>query len=222
MLSDSRAETIRAAGRFPRRRDDVGDLPAPEGLRLQSRSMELGTGSPGPACQNGHDIDWQALRRQLTSAIARICPSWLVEHRDDLVQTAILKVMKIESQREGETVWTPFYLSRLAHSALVDEIRHRRRRPEEPLGEEEDAEMPATQSTNPEQNSLGKELGRELRDCLKALVEARRRACTLHLLGHGTSEVARLLDWETKKTENAIYRGLADLRLCLEKKGLAP
>lgn len=209
MLPDSRVEhdtTIHAAG----------------GMRLQSRPMDQGNGGPGIVSRNGHDIDWQALRRQLTSAIARICPSWLAEHRDDLVQTAILKVMKIESQREGETVWTPFYLSRLAYSALVDEIRHRRRRPEEPLGEEEEAEMPPSQSTSPEQNTLGKELGRELRVCLQALVDARRRACTLHLLGHGTGEVARLLDWEIKKTENAIYRGLSDLRLCLEKKGLAP
>lgn len=167
-------------------------------------------------------IDWPALRRQLTAALARTCPSWLAERREDLVQVAILKVMEIERRREGETVWTPFYLGRVAHSALVDEIRRQRRRPEEALEEETAEGAPAAATADPERGALGRELGRGLRGCLAALVEARRRACTLHLLGHGTLEVARLLGWEAKKAENAIYRGLADLRLCLENKGLAP
>lgn len=166
-------------------------------------------------------IDWPALRRQLAAVLGRICPPWLAERREDLVQAAMLKVMEIEQRREGETVWTAFYLGRVAHSALVDEIRRRRRRPEEPLDETAEA-APAAETADPERGTLGRELGRGLRACLAALVEARRRACTLHLLGHGTSEVARLLGWEAKKAENAIYRGLADLRLCLENKGLAP
>lgn len=167
-------------------------------------------------------IDWPVLRRQLAAVLGRICPSWLAERREDLVQAALLKVMEIERRREGETVWTAFYLGRVAHSALVDEIRRRRRRPEDPFDDEQAAEAPAAETADPERGTLGRELGRGLRACLAALVEARRRACTLHLLGHGTSEVARLLGWEAKKAENAIYRGLADLRLCLENKGLAP
>lgn len=138
------------------------------------------------------------------------------------MQTALLKVMEIEKRREGETVWTPFYLSRVAHSALVDEIRRRRCRPEESIEEEVEEKSVATEGADPERGTLGRELGRGLRACLSALVEARRRACTLHLLGHGTMEVARLLGWEYKKAENAVYRGLTDLRLCLESKGLTP
>lgn len=175
-----------------------------------------------PGTEERNDIDWPALRRQLAVVLARICPSWLAERREDLVQVALLKVMEIERRREGETVWTPFYLGRVAHSALVDEIRRRRRRPEEALDEGEAEATPAEETADPERGTLGRELGRGLRACLAALVEARRRACTLHLLGHGTLEVARLLGWEAKKAENAIYRGLADLRLCLENKGLAP
>lgn len=171
---------------------------------------------------DGQNIDWTALRRQLAAALARICPGWLAEKREDLVQVALLKVMEIERRREGETVWTPFYLSRVAHSTLVDEIRNRRRRPEETLDEGAAETTPAEDGADPQRGALGREIGRGLRACLAALAEARRRACTLHLLGHGTIEVARLLGWEAKKAENAIYRGLADLRSCLENKGLAP
>lgn len=167
-------------------------------------------------------IDWSGLRAQLTAAVGRICPAWMAEQREDLVQVSLVKVMEIEKRREGETLWTPFYLSRVAHSALVDEIRRRRRRPEEPLEEEAADKVPSLEGADPERETLGLELGRGLRACLAAMVEARRRACTLHLLGHGTLEVARFLSWDSKKAENAIYRGLADLRLCLEKKGFAP
>lgn len=167
------------------------------------------------------NLDWAELRRRLEGALGRICPHWLAERREDLVQAALVKMMEIEKRREGETEWTSFYLSRVAHSALVDEIRRRRRRPEDPLDQEAETVV-ETAAADPERGAFGRELGRGLRACLAGLVEARRRASTLHLLGHGTLEVARLLGWEAKKAENAIYRGLADLRLCLEKKGFAP
>lgn len=174
------------------------------------------------ATGEGRNIDWTELRRQLNAALARTCPAWMAERREDLVQAALLKVMEIEKRREGETEWTSFYLSRVAHSALVDEIRRRRRRPEDPLEEGVADHTPEDGEADPERGALGRELGRGLRACLAALAQARRRASTLHLLGHGTLEVARLLGWDAKKAENAIYRGLADLRLCLAKKGLAP
>jgi RNA polymerase sigma-70 factor (ECF subfamily) len=36
------------------------------------------------------------------------------------------------------------------------------------------------------------------------------------------AEAARILDWSPKRTENLVYRGLADLRGCLTSKGLKP
>ena len=48
----------------------------------------------------------------------------------------------------------------------------------------------------------------------------RRLAVTLHLQGHSVPEAARLLDWAVKRTENLVYRGLADLRECLTAKGI--
>ena len=45
-------------------------------------------------------------------------------------------------------------------------------------------------------------------------------AVTLHLQGHRGAETARLLGWSAKRAENLIYRGLADLRACLEARGM--
>ena len=47
-------------------------------------------------------------------------------------------------------------------------------------------------------------------------------AVVLHLQGHSVPEAARLLNWGNKRTENLVYRGLADLRNCLALKGLEP
>ena len=50
----------------------------------------------------------------------------------------------------------------------------------------------------------------------------RRLAVTLHLQGHSVPDAARVLDWPVKRTENLVYRGMADLRECLMSKGIEP
>ena len=45
---------------------------------------------------------------------------------------------------------------------------------------------------------------------------------TLHLQGHSVPDAARVLDWPAKRTENLLYRGLANLRECLMNKGMQP
>ena len=66
------------------------------------------------------------------------------------------------------------------------------------------------------------ELGVGIRDCLGGLAEPRRLAVLLHLEGFRAEEASRVLHWDVKRVQNLIYRGLADLRRCLEGKGLVP
>jgi len=65
-------------------------------------------------------------------------------------------------------------------------------------------------------------VGRAIRDCLLGLVTPRRLAVTLHLQGHTVPQAAEVLGWDAKRTENLVYRGLADLRVCLARKGVTP
>ena len=67
-----------------------------------------------------------------------------------------------------------------------------------------------------------REIGQGIRDCLARLKNERRMAVTLYLQGHSVPEASRILEWSTKRTENLVYRGLADLRECLLSKGLRP
>jgi len=168
-------------------------------------------------------LDYASLRRDLTRAVARLCPTWLADLRDDLVQAAVMRVMRIAGQPAGEGTrpLSASYLYRIAHSVLVDELRRRNRRRETDLDETADS-IPATATPDPEREAASREIARGVRDCLQSLTRDRRLAVTLHLQGHSVGDAARILDWAPKRTENLVYRGLADLRTCLAAKGLRP
>jgi len=169
-------------------------------------------------------VDYVALRRDIARAVGRLCPHWMADARDDLVQSALLRVMHIVEKRsrsgEGNPGASTSYLYKVAYSVLVDELRRRRRRRETDL--EEDAVVIPRAKENPERTAAARQIGRGIRGCLRAMKHERRLAVTLHLQGHTVPEAARLLNWAFKRTENLVYRGLSDLRACLTAKGLQP
>jgi RNA polymerase sigma-70 factor (ECF subfamily) len=172
----------------------------------------------------GDSADFSQLHRDLVRAVGRVCPRWMADRADDLVQVALMRVMEIRRRREGTADFSPFYLKKAAYSALIDEIRRLRRRQEVSIeaGGEETATAfdPAAPEPDPERASAGRQIGRAIRDCLGGMVPPRRHAVTLSLQGHSVPEIGRLLGWTGKKAENLVYRGMADLRECLEGKGI--
>ncbi len=165
---------------------------------------------------------YSKLRHDIGAAISRVCPSWLVDRRDDLVQAAMMRVMEIHRKSEGNRELSTSYLYRVAHSALVDEIRRIRRRREVALEVDGGNEGHAVAHENPERSAAAEEIGRGIRECLSAMKRERRLAVALHLQGHKIAEAARLLDCGEKRAENLVYRGLDDLRRCLAAKGFEP
>lgn len=154
-------------------------------------------------------------------AVQRVCPKWLQDRREDIVQSAMLRVVRILSQRgEGEGALPASYLHRVAYSATIDEIRRLRVRPQ--ADDTEPDEAVASPTGDPEGEMWGTQVGGALRECLERLVDARRRAVTLYLLGHSVPEAASMMRWTAKKTENLVYRGLSNLRQCLASKGVQP
>lgn len=162
------------------------------------------------------------LSRQLERAVQRVCPPWLADLRDDLVQVALMRVMEVRRKSEGKKDFAASYLWKVAYSALVDEIRRQRRRKETPLEEIGQDDGPLTSSPDPERRTANREIGLGIRECLAHLIRPRRLAVVLYLQGHTVPEAAKLLGWNDKRTENLVYRGLADLRQCLAGKGLEP
>jgi RNA polymerase sigma-70 factor (ECF subfamily) len=184
---------------------------------------EPGTVTESPSA----DARWTALADRMARAVRRQCPAWLGDSAQDIAQAALAKVMTAERRSEGERPLSTFYVYRVAHSALVDEIRRRKRQREVPLGDAADADdevrrtEPSAQG-DPESSTAFRELGSAVRECLLNAKRERRLAVTLYLQGHSIPDAARILDWDVKRTENLVYRGLADLRQCLLKKGHRP
>ena len=170
-------------------------------------------------------IDYTKLRQDFVRAVARLCPGWLSNQRDDLVQAAVMRVMHIVSKQtddpEGDPAFASSYLYRVAHSALVDEIRRATRRQETGL-DDSAVERVAVNFRDPERVAESRQIGRGIQECLSRMQRDRRLAVTLHLQGHSVPDAARVLDWPAKRTENLVYRGMADLRECLMSKGIQP
>src|SRR5215831_4513222 len=97
------------------------------------------------------------IRRRIVRAVLRVCPSWLSEYSEDIVQTAMLRILEVERRRvEGEPDLSPLYLEKAANSATVDEIRRHLRRREHPA--EEARELRSHRSdANPESIAAARE-----------------------------------------------------------------
>lgn len=167
--------------------------------------------------------EYGELRAEIARAVRSLCPRWLASRADDLVQTALLKILELRQRSEQRQDLSPFYLKRVAYSALVDEIRRLERKRETPLEEEDGEPLPlASSMPGPDRLQAGREIGEGIRDCLGTLLRQRQLAVTLYLQDVSVVDAARLLGWDLKQTRNLVYRGLGDLRQCLKAKGLHP
>jgi RNA polymerase sigma-70 factor (ECF subfamily) len=165
----------------------------------------------------------EQLRRRIASAVRRACPPWLARQADDIVQTVFIRLAGLPKNGEEERRFSSMYLEKAAFGATVDEIRRSYRRKEVPLPEGAALEnlAPAV-AADPEAQVGAAEIGRAIQQCLEGLILPRRLAVTLYLQGCSVPESARRLGWAAKRTENLVYRGLANLRGCLVRKGLTP
>lgn len=161
------------------------------------------------------------LSRRVRAAVRRSCPPFLAAQADDIAQNVLLQLLKILKSDEGKRSFSSMYLMKAAHGVTVDEIRRRNRRKEQTGMEEKILEQELS-APNPEEETAARSLGSEIRDCLKGIVPSRRVAVTLHLLGCPVPEVARRLGCPEKSADNRVYRGMKNLRECLESKGLRP
>ena len=160
---------------------------------------------PRPALVSSPRADERIARvvETLRRAVARACPAELDGMREDLVQAALVRFL--ERPPESGEVRSASYLWRIAYSVAIDELRRLQRKPV--LLVEADAELPARS-----------DLAVELNDCLDQLSEPRRLAVGLHLQGFTDQEAAQALGWNFKRVRNLIFRGMVDLRRCLQGK----
>lgn len=182
-------------------------------------SPDSAAADPSESLTTSADRAAEQLRLDVARAVRKICPRWLADQADDLTQIAVSRVLARMRATAGTVAFSPGYLYRVAHSALVDEIRRRRRLREVSI---EPDLVVGGRSDDAEQQTVSAEIREALARCLAGLNDARRRAVMLHLQGHSVAESSNLLGCDRKRAENLVYRGLADLRACLEARGVRP
>lgn len=191
------------------------------GAGVRADRQTEATGSPGSQPAEEPESP-EELRRRLDAIARHLCTGRMEAYKDDIVQKAHLKLLK--RQEESERVW-PFptsYLRKTVKSVFYDELRSQRRQAAVDLEAVAETTMLQEKSPGPEQDAHGSQIGRALRRCLAKLIATRRRAVTLKLLGYQVPEIARRLGLKRKQAENLVFRGLQDLRRCLETAGVTP
>ena len=158
------------------------------------------------------------LRQRLVREVARYCPSRLRGTADDIVQAAWVRLDEARRRDERNREPGASFLAKVAYCATVDEIRRDRRRREVSVDTLESTALERA----PDATLRAREIGRGIRDCMVTLVPNRGMAATMFLLGHTSPEIGRILGWSLRKTENLVFRGMADLRRCLTSKGITP
>lgn len=162
------------------------------------------------------------LRRRLGTAVLRLCPRWLAAEREDLVQTACVRILE-SARRAGKGAdLNATYLWKTAHSVVLDEVRRVRWRYERGLAEHASSGeiVDARDGQDPERKASSLELAAKVRDCLRGLSADRRRAVQLRLAGFAREEMVSVLVRDEKQVANLVFRGMEDLRRCLRGKGV--
>jgi RNA polymerase sigma-70 factor, ECF subfamily len=177
-------------------------------------------GVPGSALDGSADLlkrEPAGVLQYVRRTVLRTCPAKLAHKAEDIIQVVMLRVLEIQRQ-QGE-IRTASYLARAAYSVMVDEIRRQLKRPESSLDSVETNVLEQTTAIRSHPPDDLRDLGKSIRECLQGLAEQRQMAVVLYLQGFTAEEAQRSLGWNLKKIRNLTYRGMAELRACLEGKG---
>lgn len=181
---------------------------------LSSPSFDTGpaTTIPPPTA----DAGLVEFRGRLLRALRRVCP-WLGNDAEDIVQTAMVRVLERLRATGGSLDVSYAYLYRTAYHEAIDQLRRRRRVVIEPFDPGQD--VSSTRRTAHD-DAVAREQVDAVRQCLSAMEPGRKRAVTLHLLGHSVTEISALLACRPKQADNLVFRGMKTLRACLKNRGV--
>jgi RNA polymerase sigma-70 factor (ECF subfamily) len=187
-----------------------------------NHGRDTGRSAGGSPEDDLESSQFEDLRLRVVSAVRRHCPAWLASQVEDIAQNVLVKLLKARRKSDGKKTFSSVYLEKSVCGAVVDEIRRACRRREEPVRNPDGMNGIVSRQAGPERGSSSREIARGILDCLERLPHARRLVVTLYLHGCTVPEAAARRGWTLWKTESLVYRGMADLRRCLARKGLTP
>jgi len=156
--------------------------------------------------------------RLVAHAVRRVAGGAAANDLADIEQDVMLALWK-RVGAEQDIEHPASYVYRAAIREAVRAVARVQRRAEDPLPEAE--AMAPRQQHDGERLVAERERREALRAALATLPPDRARAVRAHLAGWSVDEVMRLYGWSYQRARNLIARGMADLRLELQSRGMS-
>ena len=133
---------------------------------------------------------------------------------DDVLQDVKIRIWKL-IRSERKIVYPASYIKKIVSSAVIDQLRKRRR--EDNLFQKEKQRCISEQKFSYRGEAIRKRVLEEIVGrAVERLIDSRRQVVKLYLLNLNIREISSYLEWSQDKTRNLLYRGLADLRKSLK------
>ncbi len=135
---------------------------------------------------------------------------------EDIAQEIKIKIWGI-LKSEKEIGNYPSYIKKIVHSSVIDVLRKRKRDEGiySQVKQNKISETKKDYAAELQNEEYYKEI---IAAAVDSLIESRRRAVKLFLLGMTIEEISTFYSWSQHRTRNLLYRGLADLKKMLKKK----
>lgn len=163
-----------------------------------------------------------ALRERIHTMVVRTRPHWAALWDEDFVQLAMIRIARALERKSQPARIPAAYVRRVAYTATLDEVRRLAVRPRLATTPAAADEAIHAEELDPSRSVEARQTVDAIQSCLSSLLPTRRKAVVLYLEGHTVPEAAERLGWSIKRTENLVYRGLADLRRALSMRGFGP
>ncbi len=133
---------------------------------------------------------------------------------EDILQDVRIRIWKLICSER--TILNPAsYIRRIINSAVIDQLRKRRR--DDSLYLHERQKHVSEQNFPYHGEGIQKKAFEEtVGRAVEQLMDSRRQVVKLYLLNLNIQEIASYMNWSLDKTRNLLYRGFADIRKSLK------
>lgn len=139
---------------------------------------------------------------------------------DEVFQEVRIRIWNAIPAVERMADLSASYVYRTAESVVIDFIRRRRARRADQTDPLELVADPADARPGSPERLESEELGDLIEAALADVPASRRGLVRMYLAGYAPLEMSSMLRWTEAKTRNRVYRGLADLRAALTRRGV--